>query len=191
MKIKSFVFFSVFFLFGCQPRNSNLIEYSLSELSLELLVNHNGTKTKLSDINTNSEYTLDLSDEVIFSGLEPLINTKDKTASNLPTNSSSETSKPQTTDTKIFDKTPGRMEVFTSCLMKKEKYHHKKRFTKYQSHFYIIDLLPEEILLEHQNKDPVSCSFLFIIRDKKENEYLYNLPSLPVLSVGKKQYPLN
>ena len=185
MKIKSFVFFSVFFLFGCQPRNSNLIEHSLSELNLELLVNHNGTKTKLSDINTNSEYTLDLSDEVIFSGLEPLINTTDKTVSNLPTNSSSETSKPQTVDIKNFDKTPGRMEVFTSCLMKKEKYHSKKQFAKYQSHFYIIDLLPEEILLEHQNKDPVSCSFLFIIRDKKENEYLYNLPSLPVLSVGK------
>ena len=180
MKLKSFFVFSVFFLFACQSQD-NLIKLSLSELNLELLVSHNGIKTKLSDINTNSEYTLDISDEVIFSGLDPLINTKDKTVSKLPEDSPSETSKAQTTDTKSFS----RMEVFTSCLMKKEKYHYKKQFANYQSHFYIIDLLPEEILLEHQNKDPVSCSFLFIIRDKKENEYLYNLPSLPVLSVGK------
>ena len=193
--MKSVVIFSVFALFGCQPQNSSLIEPSLSELNIELLVNHNGKKTKLSEINTNSEYTLNLSDEILFSGLDPLINKKDKTSESKKIsdslkeslqkkNSSAEDSKPQTVDAKNLKKTPARMEAFTSCLMKKKKYTSGKQLVNYQSHFYIIDLLPEEILRKHQNKDSVSCSFLFIIRDKKENEYLYNLPLLPVLSVG-------
>ena len=155
-------FLFLLFLSSCQgKKGSNAEDVSLSELKPELVVRLSGKKVKLSEINTDGEYALRLSDTIFF---ESLKKAKDFQGS-------------------ISGK--GVMEVSSTCLMNRERYRLNKKFSHYQSRFYILDLLPEEFLLKHKKKHPVSCSFLFVIRDKKQNEYLYNIPLLPLLSVGE------
>ena len=171
MKIDYKVFFLFLFLFGCHKKTQSPSEISLPELNLKLFVIQNGKKITFNEINKKETYTLDLSDEIVFAGLKiSTINQNSK-------KSSDEINNPK----KIFIP----METFTTCSMEGEKHTTEKQLTAYQTHFFLIDLLPEETLLNYKKEYQVSCSFLFIIRDKTKNEYFYNLPLLPILSVGK------
>ena len=67
--------------------------------------------------------------------------------------------------------------------MNNKKYVTKKQLTNYQSLFYVVDLMPEEIFLEYKKSATVSCSFLFTIRDAEENEHSYSLTQLPIFSI--------
>ena len=160
--LNGFLFLFLFFILSCQgKRKSGVGDISLSELKPELVVSLSGKKVKLSEINTDGNYVLSLSDVIFFDSLKQL---------------------------KGFQKSvSGRevMEVSSTCLMNRERYTLNKKFSYYQPRFYILDLLSEKLFLDHKKKNPVSCSFLFIIRDKGGNEYLYNIPLLPLLSVGE------
>lgn len=161
MKIDCKVFFLFLVLFGCHKKTQSPSEISLPALNLELFLIQNGEKITLNEINKKGTYILDLSDEIVFTGLKI------------------------STNNQITKKTFIPMETFTTCSMEGEKHVVEKQLTTYQTHFFLIDLLPEETLLNYKKESHVSCSFLFIIRDKAKNEYLYNLPLLPILSVGK------
>ena len=133
---------------------------SLSNTKPELFIeNLSGTKTKLSDINATPDSTLNLSDKIIFSDLDLFSNQNNS-----------------------IDK-PIIMEVSINCLMKNKKYTNRKQLTNYQPLFQVIDLLPEEIFIEYKKNTPISCSFLFVIRDDEKNEHSYSLASLPILSI--------
>ena len=169
MKINCGFFFLFLFLLGCQ-RDLPKSDIPLTTLKPQLFVSQNGKKIPLIEINRNETHSLDLSDEIIFTGL------------------TSSTPKPANqkaaAESKKSEKNLLNMKIFSTCLMKDKKHTVEKELTHYQSHFYILDLLPEKILLNYKKNTQVSCSFLFIIRDKKKNEYLYSLGTLPVLSVG-------
>lgn len=192
----------LFLISGCQGKwGFQPKETSLPDLQPELMISLSGKKIKLSEINKAGNYTLNLSDEFLFNNLKGLKgfqkSDKKKRSDSIAIEQNDSikevnltegnTSTPKNISSESLassDKAYSPMEVSMACLMEGKKYTFKKELSYYRSHFYIIDLLPEALLIEHEKENPVSCSFLFIIRDRDKNEYLYNIPLLPLMSVS-------
>ena len=69
---------------------------------------------------------------------------------------------------------PPPMEIHSICTSEGNRYERIK-LQPYQSNFYILDLLPRQLLLVPETRSPASCSFLFILRDAAGNVYSYLL----------------
>lgn len=184
--IVSFVVFIVCFS-GCNSQDSlKRPPPSLDTLQPKLLIIRGTEQTSLFDINRNPNYTLLMSDKIFFSGLKPLhqkdhkdVGKNSREKDGALKESATDSEKPQAAEDFFL------MEVFTSCLINSHKSTTAKQLTDYQTAFYIVDLLPPETLLQAKETSPPTCSFLFIIRDRNKNEYLYTLSSLSVISVEK------
>ena len=182
-------FFSVW-LFGCNspPDSQQPQPAPLTDSQPKLFIKRGAEQTGLSEINRSPDYTLRLSDKIFFSGLKPLKQKKEhkdslknpaKKDDSLKDRSETSTKEAPVLSDVFF------MEVFTSCLTGRHKFTAAKQLTDYQTEFYIVDLLPPDILLKAKKISPPVCSILFIVRDRKKNEYLYSLSSLSVLSAEK------
>ena len=79
------------------------------------------------------------------------------------------------------------MEIHTACLSEGIRYERSKA-QPYQARFYILDILPRKLLLAHKTGSPVSCSFIFSLRDKAGSEYSYVLDERPVASLSSEAF---
>lgn len=175
------------FLSSCQEEKEPEAEdISLSELNLELVESLSGKKIKLSEINKGGNYALRLSDIIFFENLKKVEDFQGSVSEKeIMEVSSTCLINKEAINKEAMNRETMNRETINRETINKKRYTLNKKFSHYQSRFYILDLLPEELLLEHKKNNPVSCSFLFIIRDKKGNEHLYNMPLLPLLSVGE------
>ena len=82
-----------------------------------------------------------------------------------------------------------KMKVFSSCSSSekaKKKIVREKGSSQYQSHFSILELLPEGALLSGA-EDPLSCDFIFILKDINSAPHQYTLAQqLIPLDTGSK-----
>ncbi len=70
-----------------------------------------------------------------------------------------------------------KMTVFSSCSSadgNKEKIIRERAAGQYQTHFSILELLPESALLS-QSEDPLSCAFIFTLNDRGGRPHQYTL----------------
>ena len=156
-----------------EPQINKLGETILPKTRIpEAYLKSGGNLTGISKINRQLTL-LNLNDQIIFSDFSesPLFPWK------IENNQKIENQKAVFQDLDSLKKEDLKMKIFSSCSSfdkKEEKIIREKGSSQYQSHFSVLEILPEEALLS-EAKDPFSCSFIFTLNDINGNPHQYTL----------------